>query len=838
MSSRSPVEGRSGADAPCAGLRVIDLGSGPAAGMATMVLADFGADVIAVERPGGDPWRRAPASAVWLRGKRSVTLDLRTEAGQERLHALAAAADVAVAAAAPGAMSRLRADYAALSEANSGLVYCSITGFGQEGPLAGRRGRESVVAARAGRMQTLSGIARREGPTYAAVPVGRHAAAHGAVAGILAALMERERSGRGQLVATSLLQGILFYDIHGLVLRQLADRDPSTYGPGTDLGETDPLPQLHYQPVQAADGRWIQLGNLVERLFRSYLAAAGLSELGAQPRFAGPPNGFSPGPKEELRRAMLLRMRERSAGEWMDPFISDGNIAAEPYQSTQQALDHEDLVANGNVLTGEHPRLGLLRQPGVVACLTETPGTIGVPSREAGADTAAVLAALEAGREPWRERAGAARRADAAPSPATVDGGPLAGLVVLDLASVIAGPLASSVLADMGARVIKVEPPGGDPFRAFRGGISTSKTTAGKESICLDLKQPRGRELLLALVRRSDVLIHNNRPGASERLGIGYGELAASNPRLVYVWSSPYGSRGPGAMRPGAHPIPGAAVGGALHQAGPSMPPAGDRAISSIDEQIETARWLHAANEPSPDPITSVVVAGAALLGLWARERSGRGQLVETSMLAASAYAQIDDFLSYEGKPARRPLDADLLGLGALERLYRARSGWVLLSVCGEVEWDALLRVLADDPAGTGLGDDERFATAESREQNDAALARSLAAIVSGRDADEWEERLSAAGVGAARADRGSIADFLGEDEHARAARLVRPVAHPRYGEILRHGPLVDFGRTGATCRPPALAGEHTRPLLRELGVDDEEVRELYAAGVVWSERP
>ena len=837
MTGRPPGEGRSGGEGPCRGLRVLDLGSGPAAGVATMVLADFGADVIAVERPGGDPWRRAPASAVWLRGKRSVTLDLRTEAGQERLHALAAGADVAVAAAAPGAAARLRADYAALSEANPGLVYCSITGFGPTGPLAGRRGRESVVAARAGRMQTLAGIARREGPTYAAVPVGRHAAAHGAVAGILAALMERERSGRGQLVETSLLQGVLFYDIHGLLLRQLALRDASTYGPGTALGETDPLPQLHYQPVQAADGRWIQLGNLVERLFRSYLEAAGLSELGSAPRFAGPPNGLAPGPKEELRRAMLRRMRERSAGEWMDAFIADGNIAAEPYQSTQQALDHPDLVANENVVTRGHPRLGPLRQPGVLACLSETPGAVGPPSREAGADTEAVLGAVAAGEQPWRDRARAARRPGAGPPPGAPDGGPLGGLVVLDLASVIAGPLASSVLADMGARVIKVEPPGGDPFRAFRGGISTSKTTAGKESICLDLKQPRGRELLLALVGRCDVLIHNNRPGASERLGIGYGELAASNPRLVYVWSSPYGSRGPGAARPGAHPIPGAAVGGALHQAGPSVPPAGDRATPGVEEQIETARWLHAANEPSPDPITSVVVAGAALLGLWARERSGRGQLVETSMLAASAYAQIDDFVGYEGKPARRPLDADLLGPGALERLYRARSGWVLLSVCGEGEWEALLGALADEPAGAALGADERFATPGSREQNDAALARSLGAILSGRDADAWEERLAAAGVGAARADRGSVADFLGEDGHARSARLVRAVAHPRYGEVLRHGPLVDFGRTAATCRPAALAGEHTRPLLRELGVDEEETRELYAAGVVWSER-
>ena len=838
MSTRPAEEARGDAPAPCAGLRVLDLGSGPVSGMATMVLADFGADVIAIERPGGDPGRRAPASAVWLRGKRSVTLDLRDGAGRASLRALAATADVAVSAAAPGATLRLGCDHASLAEANPGLVYCSITGFGPAGPLAGYRGRESVVAARAGRMQTLSGVAGREGPTYAAVPVARHAAAQGAVAGILAALMERERSGRGQLVETSLLQGILLYDIHGLLLRQLARRDPATYGPGTALGETDRLPQLHYQPVQAGDGSWIQLGNLVERLFRSYLEVAGLSELGSEPRFAGPPNGLAPGPKEELRRAMLLQTRERGAGEWMRDFIADGNIAAEPYQSTQQALDHPDLIANEQVVTREHPRLGPLRQPGVLARLEQNPGSVGAPSPAAGADTAAVLGALGGGRAPWRAGARARRGRDPIPAARPSGGGPLDGVIVLDLASVIAGPLASSVLADMGARVIKVEPPGGDPFRAFRGGLATSKTTAGKESICLDLKQPRGRELLLRLVERSDVLIHNNRPGASERLGIGYGDLSARNPRLVYVWSSPYGSRGPGAARPGAHPIPGAAVGGALHQAGPSMPPDGPPARSSVEEQIEIARWLHAANEPSPDPIASAVVASATLLALWARERSGRGQLVETSMLAASAYAQVDDFLSYAGKPERRSLDADLLGFGALERLYRARTGWILLSVCGEREWEALCGVLAGEPGGEALRTEERFATAESRARDDARLAGVLAAILSGRDAEEWERRLAAAGVGAARADRGRVADFLEEDEHARAAHLVRAVAHPRYGDVLRYGPLVDFARTPATCGPPALAGEHTLPLLAELGVSEEQAHDLAAEGVVWSEAP
>ena len=363
-------------------------------------------------------------------------------------------------------------------------------------------------------------------------------------------------------------------------------------------------------------------------------------------------------------------------------------------------------------------------------------------------------------------------------------------------------------------------------------------SSAGRISFCLDLKQARGRELLHALVKQADVLIHNNRPGVSERIGIGYEELALANPRLIYVWSAAYGSRGPSARRPGAHPIPGAALGGALHQAGPHMPPPQNKTGSSVEELIEIGRWLHAANEPSPDPITSAVVVAATLLGLWARERTGHGQRIETSMLAASAYAQADDFLDYAGKPSRRPLDADLLGTGALERLYHTREGWLLLSCHGEREWAALLDTLVEEPSGRALATDARFATTKTRELHDAELATEIAAILAEHDAEEWEQRLASAGVGAARADRGTVAYFCENDEHSLGGGFARPATHPRYGEVLRYGPLVDFKRTPGRCGPPSLAGEHSDTLLAELGVSPDEICELRAKGVVWSESP
>jgi crotonobetainyl-CoA:carnitine CoA-transferase CaiB-like acyl-CoA transferase len=326
-----------------AGVRVLDLSTGPVGGLATTVLADFGADVVKLEPPGGDRFRSLAAAPLWLRGKRSVELDLTRDAGRDRLARLAEGADVLVVSGPPDRAVRLGADAARLAERNPALVHCSITGWGARGPYAAWPGYEPLVAARSGRMASFTGQRAREGPAYAAVAVASHATAQGAVQGILAALIARERTGLGQRVETSLLQGLLPYDLAGLLLVQLIEAgapapDPAAMGGG--------MPTLNYHPVATADGRWIQLGNLLEHLFFAFLDAIDLlPELLADERFQASPASWPPDVVEEARDRILLRMQERSADEWMQLFRADGNVAAEPYLTTQQALDHPELVA-------------------------------------------------------------------------------------------------------------------------------------------------------------------------------------------------------------------------------------------------------------------------------------------------------------------------------------------------------------------------------------------------------------------------------------------------------------------------------------------------------------
>ncbi len=803
---------------PLTGVRVLDLSQGPAGGVATMVLADFGAELIKVEPPGGDRFRFLAAAPMWLRGKHSLVLDLKTEAGVARLHELARDADVAVTSYRPGVAERLGAGYETLAALNPHLVYCAITGFGPRGPYARYKGYEALVAAKSGRMVTFGGQLPRPGPAYAAVQVGTHVAAQAAVQGILAALLAREQTGRGQLVQTSLLQGMLPYDMGGLIVEQLRRRFPTQFPDDPLLQQLLRTPTLQYQPVLTGDGRWLQLANLVEHLFHAYINAAGLTDLYADERYAALP-AVGEKEKEEIRSRMIERMRERPLDEWMAEFVADGNVAAEPIVSTQEALDHPQVRHNGHVRELEHPRLGRMRQIGPIAKLPRTPAEPAAFSEEPGESQDAAFS-----------RDGAAARSEAAPT-GRPPRHPLEGVTVVEFATIIATPYGCSLLADLGARVIKVETLEGDGFRHMGNGIGTIKTTAGKESICVDLKTEAGREVARRLLERADVLVHNFRVGVPERLGIGYEQVAAYNPQIVYVSATGYGETGPYAKRPSAHPAAGAAMGGVLWQAGSAMPPADP---GGTEEVKEYARRFYRANELNPDPNTSMVVASAALLGLYARKVFGVGQHIETDMLIGNAYANLDDFLSYEGKPPRPPVDPELFGLNALYRLYETADGWLFLACPFEDEWQALCRALRRPE----LARDPRFVCAEARREHDAALAAVLAEEFCRRPADEWEALLGRHDVGCVRADASTAGAFWDADPHVLENGFIREAEHLRWGPYWRHGPLVTLSETPERAGAGVLAGQQTAQLLREFGYSADEIAALRAAGVVRAEEP
>jgi crotonobetainyl-CoA:carnitine CoA-transferase CaiB-like acyl-CoA transferase len=307
------------------GIRVVDLTSGPVGGFATMVLADFGADVVKVEPPGGDRFRALAASPMWLRGKRSAVLDLATDAGSRQALALVESADVLVVSGPPGRARRWGVDAESALKLQPSLVHCSITAWGASGPYAEHPGYEGLVAARSGRMRAFERQLPRAGPVFAAVEVASHAAAQGAVQGIAAALFARERTGRGQRVETSLLQALMPYDLLELLLVQLAERSGDPPPSLVEMGGV--MPTLNYHPVLASDGRWIQCGNLLEHLFLAFLDALGLlSDMLVDERFRAVPASWDAETVEVARDRILLRVRQ-DGGKQTDENCQDANAS-------------------------------------------------------------------------------------------------------------------------------------------------------------------------------------------------------------------------------------------------------------------------------------------------------------------------------------------------------------------------------------------------------------------------------------------------------------------------------------------------------------------------------
>ncbi|HPU52086.1 MAG TPA: CoA transferase [Burkholderiaceae bacterium] len=810
-------------DRPLDGLKVIDESQGAIAGLATMVLADFGAQVTKIEPPAGDPWRAMPSAPLWLRGKRSAVLQPELAADRRALLALAGRADVWIRG--PVAVAGSPSD-AELQQTNPRLIIGWVSAFGRTGPYAGYPPYEALVAAKVGRMLQFRGLPSRSGPVYAALQVATHATSQSLLSGVLAALRARDRDGVGQVLETSLARGLLPYEMNNVLAPQVNALRRAQGEPELPAAP-DPalvMPTLNYHPLRTRDGRWLQMGNLLPHLFMNFLRAIGLTDELDKPHIALPADQWPEATREALRDRLLMRLQDKTLDEWQTLFVADGGVASHPYQSTQQALDDPDAVANGHSIA--MGKTG--RQLGLLANLTRTPGRAGSDAPAIGQHTRAVLEELNA-RDALAdttgtrgaanpEAAAAVQMSSRGPRPA-----PLAGITVVEAATIIAAPFGAALLADLGARVIKLEPREGDPFRGMAPGLGAARVNTGKECIGLDLKQPQAQEIAQRLVARADVFIHNYRPGVPERLGLGYEQLAALNPGLVYVSANGYGPAGPGALRPSTHPIPGAAMGGVLHQIGgaPSTEP------MDLAQLRETARRLMRANDVNPDPNTSLVICSSVLLGLQARERRGVGQAIFVDMFGANAYANFDDCLRYPDKAPRESPDREGHGLNPLWRLYRASQGWVFLAIANPNDWQRMRQCLGNAMAGVPALD------YQAARQGGEPMIAALQAMFAGDTAPRWEARLAPHGVGCVQADAQLPEQFFASDPQAQIEQLLLPARHPQWGAYLRHGAQVVLHGTPGVYAGTGVAGGHTAALLSELGFDEEAQRALRAAAAV-----
>ena len=812
---------------PLAGLLVVDLSTTLPGAQATQFLADAGADVIAVEGPEGSPLRADPGWPGLLRGKRSIVLDLHCDDDRSALGGLLRQADVLVTTMRPAAGARLGFTAERLAARYPRLVAAMITGWGTRGPWAGYKGYEALIMAKTGVLHSKRQLSPGPDPAYVSVPYASFAAAQTAVQGILAALFERESSGLGQVVEANLVSGVGALDTYNWYYEMILRRYPDAFKPLVAAFDDAGRPQsrLMYALLVAAtkDGTWLQAAHTAPRLMQAWLEELGLAEEVTDSRWAGFPDLPTPELRFEWWTTMLGKVGMRTLEEWEAVFARNSNVFCEQFRTPDEALKHPQVVHEGRVVTVDDPDLGPVRQPSTLVHAAGRP-----------------LTAIR--RAPRRdEHAGEIRQLAASPGPEAPAGGtggdaawpaargyPLAGVTVLELGGMFAGPFGATILTDLGARVIKVEPLDGDTIRGVMAfpEAGGGKVLMGKESIALDIRDPAGLAIVHAFAARCDLVLQCYRAGVAARIGVDEATLKAVNPDLVYLNSPGYGIDGPYGGKPAYAPSIGAAAGVSLTDA-----PLGGARPESHEQLLGGARNLWAGGTVpavQSDGIAALSVGSGLLLGLYAKRRGIALTDLVTTMLGSATQALISRNTSYQHRPALTRADDGFLGLGPLYRLYRAADGWVFLAAPAEGEWPALAAALSGYP---GL-DDERFASPERRAANAGALADALAAVFATRGKDDWEAELTARDVGCVAVAQENAEWRMQDDEFYQAGYAVDAVS-PIFDEHRRPAPLTRFSRSATKADSGCRLGQHTDALLREIGYDDERIADLRKRDVV-----
>jgi len=791
------------------GIRVIDLTTGIAGPMATMLLADNGADVVKVEPPGGDPTRITESGArVWARGKRSVVLDVNDDAQCEQLRQLIDRADVVVENFDPGVAETLGLDWTTLQARNPRLVMCSITAYGRHVDFSSRPAIDALVAARTGLhweqrgwvgtpIGRLCGLdvaledleippgcfdgPERDGPLFPQSRWPSLGAAFLAVTGISAALRARLSTGRGQWVETSLLQGVLVCTAGGWQRPERPESD------GYMCWIFDPRGSKGH--FQCADGRWVQ--NWVPNPSFALGVSAGDSiDVAGASKPTDDPSRIGPDYSELVVLAhyhpqMKAAYAKFPAQDWLDAAATVG-IPMQPARRPEDALNDQALIDEGIVVTVNDPEVGEIRHVGIVYEMTKTPGSVQGPAPTVGQHTDELLAELNLPlhRPPI----------DASRSLAS----PLEGVVVLDLGLAIAGPFSTQLLSDLGATVIKVN----TTYDMFWHSTHIAFTAnRGKQSISINLKDPRGLAVLHELVKRADVVQHNMRYEAAVRLGVDHDSLCAIKPDLIYCHSSGFDKSR--AHLPGNDQT-GACLAGVEYEDGGMAD--GGKPIWSLTSFGDTGNGFLAAI--------------AIIQAIYHRELTGEGQFLSTSILAAcllnTSYAWVD---AASGEGVERPkIDQLMFGLGAGTRLYETAERWLCIAVQNDAQWSALASV-------TQIPDLHAL--------SDTDAIEALSTAFRTRSASAWFAELDRVGVPCEIEDD-EFSLRLFDDPQFRDAGLVTTMQQAQVGRFDHFAHMWTFSDTPTRIAgPPLVVGHDTIDLMTELGISQEEIDSLISDGVV-----
>jgi crotonobetainyl-CoA:carnitine CoA-transferase CaiB-like acyl-CoA transferase len=741
------------------GTRVIDFGQYIAGPLAAVMLADQGAEVIHVDPPGGPRWK-SDADAFYNRGKQRITLDLKYSQDNEIARKLLATADVVIENFRPGVMDRLALGAKGLTEHHPKLIYCSIPGFASDDPRRDVAAWEGVVGAATDTYATVGQLLGRDDPrvddpdrpVYTALPLASNFGGFHAATAIVMALIARGRTGHGQTIEVPLFDAMFeLIGANGISVdgeyRMTRSRGAGTY--------------------ECQDGRRILFNSTsTPRFLRWFAQAAGIS--------IDHPLGH-----DRLRTLFLTR----PAREWED-LINTAGGPTTMVRSAAEWMASDQARQRRTVIQLDDPDLGPTWMPGVHVHMTDSPGSIS-PRHRVDADRANVLSALET------SRGSVVVPSQDDTSVVEDDTSPLSGVKVLDLTQVVAGPCTGRILVEYGAAVIKINNPRPESLTAAvslsgrptdPGNQQHEHLNRGKQSLLLDLHTPGGLQVFSKLLDNTDVVMQNFAHGMAERYGIAYDQVRVRKPDVVYFSLSAYGYGGPMGTYRGFEGNA-QAVTGLMHRFGGDGPPLGQPYL--LD-----------------DYGTGIRGAFAIALGVFHRQRTGRGQHINIALAETATYHQAAFLVDHPGKVWNEARGIFSRGSGPMQRLYKASDGWFFLGT------DSRQRL------GSVKG------LADVADVEDSALERLLEARFAENATDIWVARLRQAGVGAHAIAR--VEDLM-QDPWVRDHGLSITQRIEGVGNMIMPGVAARLSRTPLRVgKPVHPAGADAAHILAQIGLLDE----------------
>ena len=814
---------------PLGGIRVLNVGIGWASRVASMLLAEQGAEVIEIVRPHR---KRQLMDALLDRSKKLIEVDLKTEEGLQYAVTLGVKADIIFENMRPGAAGRLGLDYRSLAANNSGVIYVSLPGFAEGDVRRSIAAWEGSISAATGVFTDLSPVGRLIGgtPTYTSIPM---ASAYGGILGAATATLGffgYLRTGKGERFEVPLADAVmsamalLIAELEGapvrydfpplerglkeLMIPVLQDlRDYLTEDHITQIKDylrTNASPG--FNTYECGDGKllFVCASDHVSHV-RGFLQTVGVLDKAISEGMAsespfdeqGAGNNFNiastltPRWRKRLIQLISESLKTRSAKEW-EHLLRAANVPATQVQTTMEWLQDENLEHGGVTIDLPDERYGTVRQPGRHITIN---GTNAVSPE-------VVSCVLPNEKVDWSDSIQQER-----PTIETSTGGPiLDGIRVLDFSNIIAGPAAGRTLAEFGADVIRVDAPSpqAGPFATMWFGIDVNQ---GKRAVILDLKTDEGKAVLAKLVKSADVVLHNFLDASAARIGIAHEQLAEIKPDIISCQISAWGGAKGGGYKddPSFDPVLQAASGIMTRYGTPKSP-----VLHGIASCV--------------DYMTGFLAVTGISQALVARARGQGGSYVRTSLAMGAQLVQFPFMVSAEGVQTGEEVSGQAaLGSGPTQSLYQLKDGWVYLGARSSSKDDLAETVGASATTVSGIADAIKDLTKAELETRISKVAGSSIA---------YTQSLKSIRLDRTRDKNSRDSNWLNSGSH----RLSRAEHPSGYWATICEPTWVRPERTQVLNLAPApWPGEHTRSVLIEHGFSDEQADQLLQIGAVSS---